>query len=160
GDDRDRGAGRLRAVRARAPREPSPRPWRAPGLEGLLGWVLRGRAGGLDGLALRADASTPARLRAGSGASSQRGPDLLREHEADVLVDGAHLGDVLGAPLAEELDQLLDELLGRARPRGDSHRLDPFEPLLAHLKRVVDQVRGGAELAGDLDQAVRVRRIG
>ena len=37
-------------------------------------------------------------------------PDLLREHEADILVDRAELGDVLGATPAEHLDELADEV--------------------------------------------------
>ena len=41
-------------------------------------------------------------------------PDLLREHEAHVLLDHLELGDVLGAARAEELHQALDQLLGRA----------------------------------------------
>ena len=36
------------------------------------------------------------------GAGGELVADLLREHEADVLVDGAQLGDVVGAALAEE----------------------------------------------------------
>ena len=43
--------------------------------------------------------------------------DLAGEHEADVLVDGLELGDVVGAALAEEGDQPLDQLLGGAGAR-------------------------------------------
>ena len=38
----------------------------------------------------------------GGASASRRLADLLRQHEADVLVDGAQLGDVVGAALAEE----------------------------------------------------------
>ena len=54
--------------------------------------------------------------------------DLAREHEADVLVHGAQLGDVLRPALAEELDELRDQLLGRAGARRDADRLDAVEP--------------------------------
>src|ERR687898_1905323 len=72
------------------------------------------------------------------------GANLLREHEANVLVDGSKLRHVVGAALAEEGDELLHQLLRGARPRGDAHGLDAVEPLLPHLGRVVDQVRGSA----------------
>ena len=93
------------------------------------------------------------------GAAGELPADLRREHEADVLVDGRQLGDVGGAALAEELDEPLDELLGRAGAGGDPDRLDALEPGLVDLEVVVDQVRGGAVLARDLDQAVRVRGV-
>ena len=67
-------------------------------------------------------------------ARRQLDADLLRQHEADVLVDRAQLGDVLGAAGAEELDELGDELLGSAGAGGDADGLDALEPLLAHLE--------------------------
>ena len=66
----------------------------------------------------------------------------------------------LGAALAEELDQALDQLLGGAGAGGDANRLDALQPLLLDLGVVVDQVRGGAVLARDLDQAVGVGGVG
>ena len=60
----------------------------------------------------------------------------------------------------KKLDQALDQLLGGAGAGGDADRLDSLEPLLLDLGVVVDQVGGGAVLAGDLDQAVGVRGVG
>ena len=42
---------------------------------------------------------------------------------------------------AEEVDEPLNELLRRARARGDADDARVLEPLLAHLRLVVDQVR-------------------
>ena len=55
------------------------------------------------------NASAPAPL----GARRELLANLLGQHEAHVLVDGAQLGDVLGAALAEELDEA-----ARPAPRG------------------------------------------
>ena len=57
------------------------------------------------------------------------------------------------------VDELLDEALGRARAGGDADRADAVEPRLVELAGVVDQVRLGAAVAGDLDQALRVGRV-
>ena len=56
-------------------------------------------------------------------------------------------------------DEALHELLGRAGAGGDADDALALEPLLAHLALVVDQVRVGAVVARDLDEAVRVRRV-
>src|SRR5215218_1857430 len=98
--------------------------------------------------------------RAALGAGRELGADRLLEHEPHVLVDGPELGDLLRASPAEERDELGDELLRGARPRGDPDRLDAVEPLLADLRGVVDQVRVGAVLARHLDEAVRVGGVG
>src|SRR5207244_4453871 len=100
----------------------------------------------------------------GSTASSSRlcrqlRPDLLGEHEADVLPDHVQLLDLLSPARAEEVDEPLHELLRGARAGGDAERANALEPLLVDLKLVVDQLRAGAEVAGDLDEAVRVRRV-
>src|SRR6185436_8525339 len=58
------------------------------------------------------------------GRGRELGADLLREHEADVLVDCPQLRDLLGTVLLEVGDQPLDQLLGRAGPGGDADRLD------------------------------------
>jgi crotonobetainyl-CoA:carnitine CoA-transferase CaiB-like acyl-CoA transferase len=47
-----------------------------------------------------------------------------------------------------------DELLGRAGAGGDADDARALEPLLAHLRLVVDQVRVGAVVARDVDEAV------
>ena len=65
----------------------------------------------------------------------------------------------LGAALAEEVDEPLHQLLGRARAGGDPHHALALEPLLLHLALVVDQVRVGAVVARDLDEPVRVRGV-
>ena len=52
----------------------------------------------------------------------------------------------------------LDEVLGRAGAGGDADDAPAVEPLLAHLARVVDQVRVGAAVARDLDEAHRSSR--
>src|SRR3954451_371959 len=59
--------------------------------------------------------------------------DLLRKHEANVLLDDLELGDVLGAAQAEEVHQPLNELLGGAGARADPHLALALEPLLEHL---------------------------
>ncbi len=68
-------------------------------------------------------------------------PDLLRQHEAHVLAQDLELGDVRGAAVAEERDEVLDELLRGARARGDADDARALEPLLLHLVGAVDQVR-------------------
>ena len=85
--------------------------------------------------------------------------DLGREHEADVLLDGLQLADVGRSALAEELDQLGDELLGGAGTGGDPDGLGALEPFLLDLVGEVDQVRSGTVLASHLDEANRVRRV-
>ena len=72
----------------------------------------------------------PAPRLAVHAARRQRPPDLLREHEAHVLLDHLELGDVVGAALAEELHQPLHQLLGRAGARGDADDALALEPLL------------------------------
>src|SRR3954454_22383722 len=81
-----------------------------------------------------------------SGPRAQLLPDLLRQHEANVLVDGAQLRYLLGTALAEELDEALDQLLGGAGAGGDADGLDPLQPGLLDLGVVVDQVGVGAVL--------------
>ena len=56
----------------------------------------------------------------------------------------------------KKLDQVLHEVLGRAGARGDADDARALQPLLADLAGVVDQVRLGAAVARDLDQAHRV----
>ena len=56
-------------------------------------------------------------------------------------------------------DEPLDELLGRAGAGGDADDAGALEPLLVHLGLVVDQVRLGAVVAGDVDQPLGVRRV-
>jgi hypothetical protein len=80
-----------------------------------------------------------------------------RRHEADVLMDGLELRDVVGPALAEEGDQRLDQLLGGAGAGGDADGLDALEPLVFDLAVVIDQVGVGAEIPRDLHQPVRVR---
>src|SRR4051794_16560503 len=80
--------------------------------------------------------------------------DLAGEHEADVLVDGLQLGDIVCAALAEEGDQSLDQLLRGTGAGGDADCLDALQPGLVDLVVVVDQVGVGAVLARDLDQPV------
>ena len=92
-------------------------------------------------------------------ARRDRLPDGLRQHEAHVLAQDLELRDVLGAAGAEELDEALDELLGRARAGGDADHALALEPLVADLGLVVDQVRLGAEVARDVDEAVGVRGV-
>ena len=70
--------------------------------------------------------------------------DGLRQHEAHVLAQHLELRDVARAARAEEVDEPLDELLGRARAGRDADHARALEPLLAHLELVVDQVRVGA----------------
>ena len=100
--------------------------------------------------------------RAGGSAGSARRDgfaDLLGQHEAHVLAHDVELRDVLDAARAEELDELGDEVLRRARARGDADHAPALEPLLVHFAGVVDQVRVGAAVARDLDQAHRVGRV-
>ena len=88
--------------------------------------ACRRRAGALlNGRILKSSQSTLDRAHSSGQSGSSPPPslrlghclaNLLRQHEPHVLVDGAQLGDVLGAALAKELDQALDQLLGGARP--------------------------------------------
>ena len=85
---------------------------------------------------------------------------LDRQAELDVLVDEAvrlDLGDAAGAePVADALDELLRRR-GAGRDADDLHRV--LDPRLVDLGLVVDQVRGDAAGARDLDEPVRVRRV-
>ena len=56
-------------------------------------------------------------------------------------------------------DEPLDERLGRAGAGRDADDARALEPLLLHLGLVVDQVGGGAVVARDVDEPVRVRRV-
>ena len=85
--------------------------------------------------------------------------DVLGEHETDVLVDRAELGDVVGPRSRKKPTSCSTSSSGALAPEVIPTRLDALEPLLAHLEGVVDQVRVGAVLAGDLHQAVGVRRV-
>ena len=89
---------------------------------------------------------------------AERLPDLLGEHEADVLLDDLELRHVARAAGAEELDKPLDQLLGGTRTGGDPHDALPLDPLLAHLGLVVDQVRLGAVVPGDVSHRRRRAR--
>src|SRR3954468_14323336 len=82
--------------------------------------------------------------------------DGLGEHEAHGLPADLELLDVLGPAGAEELDEALERLLGGAGAGADAHDARAVQPLVLDLALVVDEVRGGAVLAGDLDQAVGV----
>ena len=59
----------------------------------------------------------------------------------------------------KSVDELLDELLGRAGAGGDAERADAVEPRLVELAGVVDQMRARAVVARHLDQPLRVRRV-
>src|SRR6059058_4848189 len=102
----------------------------------------------------------PDGLSGGRGRSARGGrgglADRLWQHEADVLADHVELGDVAHAAGAEEVNELLDEVLRRARPRGDADHAPAFQPLLAYLVGPVDQMRLCAAVARDLDEAQRV----
>jgi hypothetical protein len=99
-------------------------------------------------------------LRAPSGGRrSHRLADRLREHEAHVLLDHFQLLDDLGPARAEERDEPLHELLGCARAARDADDAAVLQPGFLDLALVVDQVGVGAELARDIDEPVRVRRV-
>src|SRR4051794_35681049 len=95
-----------------------------------------------------------------SGSRSELLADLLGEHETDVLVDGAQLGDIARPALAEKLDEPLDQLLRGAGAGGDADGLDALQPLLLHLGVIVDQMGGGAVLARHFDEAIGVGGVG
>src|SRR3954454_7922698 len=80
--------------------------------------------------------------------------DLLGQHEADVLFDGAKLGDIFGSALGGVGDQAGDKLVGGAGAGADAATYPSLQPLLAHLSGVVDQVRLRSELPRDLDKPV------
>ncbi len=71
-------------------------------------------------------------------------------------LDHLKLLHVLGATLAEEVHEPHDEIFRSAGAGGDADDARALEPLLLDLRLVVDQVRGGTALAGDLDETVRV----
>src|SRR4051794_13284292 len=130
-----------------------------PGVVGRSGRSLSARALGEGGVP---GSATPGRGAAAAGVSGLCGeglPDGLRQHEAHILGDHLELGDVLDAELAEEFHEALDQLLRRARARGDPDHLLAVEPGLVDLAGVVDKVGLGAVVAGDLDEALRVRRV-
>ena len=95
--DRGRGARRLRAGRPRAPRGAPPVPRRHARRAASTRSPSRRECPEPNGCDPRAGGSAP---------SGQLDPDLLREHEADVLVDGAQLRDLLRPALAKEGDEL------------------------------------------------------
>ncbi len=68
-------------------------------------------------------------------------------------------GGSVDAAGAEPVADAGHELLRRGRARGDADRLDAVEPALVDLRLVVDQVRGDAGGARDVDEPVRVRAV-
>src|SRR5947209_4163935 len=115
-------------------------------------------------LAARARVRIPPRARPTRSARLARGgrrlADRLGKHEANILAHDVELDHVSYAACAEERDQLLDEVLGRACAGGDADDALALEPLLAHLARVVDEMRLGTAVARDLDEAHRVGGVG
>ena len=107
-------------------------------LRGAVDRAARPERAGREGLARRL-----------AGAAGRDGlADRLGEHEAHVLAQHLELRDVRGPAGAEEVDQPLHELLGRAGAGGDADDAGALEPLLLHLRLVVDQVRVGARGRG------------
>src|SRR3954451_16037436 len=99
------------------------------------------------------------RSRGGGASGLARGhrlADRLGQHEAHVLAQHLELRDVLRAARAEEGEEALHELLGRARAGRDADRALAREPLVADLGLVVDQVGLGPEVARDVDEALGV----
>ena len=149
---RGRAARRRRLARSRRRRPPSTtrrlplrraraRRWRSPRRSGSSGATPGAAA---------------ARAAAGAGARRPRWPAriVLGSMKRTSSRSDLELRDVLGAAVAEEVDQALHELLGRAGAGGDADDAGALQPLLLHLRLVVDQVRVGAVVARDVDEPV------
>ena len=96
-------------------------------------------------LAIRRRLASASSTRIFFGSMKRTSSSIARSSETSV-----------GAAVAEELDELGDELLGGAGAGRDPDRVDALEPCLLDLAGVVDQVGGGAELAGHVDEPVGV----
>ena len=84
---------------------------------------------------------------------------LDRQAELDVLVHEPVRLDLRDTARPEPVAHPLDELLRRRGAARHAHDLDAVHPCLVDLGVVVDQIRGDAAGARDLDEAVRVRRV-
>ena len=88
---------------------------------------------------------------------AQVAAQLRRQREDQRLLGGVHRLRVGVAPLGEERQHAVDQVLGHRGARGDADRVDALEPGLLDLAGVVHAVgRLGAGLERDLDQAHRV----
>ena len=89
----------------------------------------------------------------------QLAAQLDRQPEGHVLVDHPERLDPSTPRARNQSQTRVDELLRGRRAGRDADRPDAVEPGLVDLGLVVDQVRGDAAGAGDVDEAVRVRRV-
>src|SRR5690606_35561923 len=87
-------------------------------------------------------------------------PQFLRHAEDDVLLAAGQFGDVVGAAVAQMLDDLLHQYVGRGCAGGESYGADAFQPLRTNLVGAVDQVGGCAHAVGQFAQAVGVGGVG
>src|SRR5690606_21476505 len=87
-------------------------------------------------------------------------PQLLGHAEDDVLLAAGQFGDVVGAAVAQTLDDLLHQYVGRGCAGGDAYGADTLQPLRTNLVGAVDQVGGCAHAVGQFAQAVGVGAVG
>src|SRR5690606_29752955 len=109
----------------------------------------------------------PRRLRGRAGARPSRDmpapcsvdlhyPQFLGHAEDDVLLAAGQFGDVVGAAVAQMLDDLLHQYVGRGCAGGDAYGADTLQPLRTNLVGAVDQVGGCTHAVGQFAQAVGV----
>src|ERR1700730_8803466 len=66
----------------------------------------------------------------------------LRQGKYHVLLASIQFGSHLPAPLAQLLNDALDQNFRRRGTRGHPYRLHPIEPLTAQIFRPIDQIAG------------------
>src|SRR5690554_8002006 len=87
-------------------------------------------------------------------------PQLLGHAEDDVLLAAGQFGDAVGAAVAQMLDDLLHQYVGRGCAGGDAYGADTFQPLRTDLVGAVGQVGGGAPAVGEFAQSAGVGAVG
>src|SRR5690606_39551975 len=77
-----------------------------------------------------------------------RYPQFLGHAEDDVFFAAGQFGDAVGAAVAQMLDDLLHQYVGRRCAGGDAYGADTLQPLRTDLVGAVDQVGGCAHAVG------------
>src|SRR5690606_21403897 len=87
-------------------------------------------------------------------------PQLLGHAEDDVLLAAGQFGDVVGAAVAQTLDDLLHQYVGRGCAGGDADGPSTHQPLRTNLVGAGDEGDGCARAVGQFAQAVGVGAVG